>query len=188
LRAISAVTTGRGAVLAGAACIAFAALAGCGSSSKSTSSVSTSAAAAPSTTEASATAPSAATAAVGVRVSSATVGRVGVVLTNGEGKTLYTFAPDHHAAVTCVQSCAIVWPPLKVPSGGTPLAAGSVKTALISSSPDPEGGRVVTYAGWPLYLYAGDSGPGTAKGQALNINGGLWYVITPSGQVITKTP
>jgi predicted lipoprotein with Yx(FWY)xxD motif len=46
----------------------------------------------------------------------------------------------------------------------------------------------MTYAGWPLYHYIGDSAPGTASGQALNANGGLWYVIAPSGHLITATP
>jgi hypothetical protein len=44
----------------------------------------------------------------------------------------------------------------------------------------------VTYAGWPLYTYVTDTSPGTARGQAINLNGGLWDVIAPSGKVITK--
>ncbi len=49
---------------------------------------------------------------------------------------------------------------------------------------DPAGGRVVTYAGWPLYTYVGDTAPGTVKGQGLDANGGLWYVLSPAGNVI----
>jgi hypothetical protein len=45
---------------------------------------------------------------------------------------------------------------------------------------------VATYAGWPLYTYVTDTSPGTAHGQALVLNGGLWDVIAPSGKVITK--
>jgi hypothetical protein len=33
-----------------------------------------------------------------------------------------------------------------------------------------------------------DTAPGQASGQALNLNGGLWYVISPSGKLITKKP
>jgi|GEM_PF-6065284 len=40
----------------------------------------------------------------------------------------------------------------------------------------------------PLHTYAADSGPGTANGQAVNANGGLWYVLSPSGNMITRTP
>jgi predicted lipoprotein with Yx(FWY)xxD motif len=49
-------------------------------------------------------------------------------------------------------------------------------------------GTVVTYNRWPLYTYVGDSKPGQASGQALDLNGGLWYVLSPSGKVITKKP
>ncbi len=57
--------------------------------------------------------------------------------------------------------------------------------ALLGSDPDPEGGRGVTYAGWPLYTYAADSAAGQDNGQAIETNGGRWYVIAPSGTVIT---
>ena len=55
---------------------------------------------------------------------------------------------------------------------------------MISSDKDPAGGRVVTYAKWPLYTYVGDSGAGTAKGEGLNNSGGRWYVMSPSGKII----
>lgn len=109
---------------------------------------------------------------------------LGTVLVNGQGRTLYTFAPDKAKQVTCVGSCAAVWPPLQA-SGTKVSGSGEVKASLVSSDPDPQGGRVVTYAGWPLYLYAADPSAGTANGQALNANGGLWYVISPAGKVIT---
>jgi len=44
-----------------------------------------------------------------------------------------------------------------------------------------------TYAGWPLYTYVTDVGSGTAKGQALNLNGGVWYVISASGTVVHRS-
>jgi predicted lipoprotein with Yx(FWY)xxD motif len=160
-------------------------LAGCGGGSKATGTYTTSAAAV-STTQPAVT--SGAPSAAGVSVRNVEVPGLGQVVANAEGHTLYTFVPDHRAKVTCVSSCAIVWPPLKLPSGATAVVAGKTQTALLGSDPDPEGGRVVTYSGWPLYLYAGDTGPGTAKGQALNLNGGVWYVISPTGTVITKAP
>jgi hypothetical protein len=38
-----------------------------------------------------------------------------------------------------------------------------------------------TYDGHPLYTYAGDSGPGQAKGNGLNVSGGVWWEMTVSG-------
>ncbi|MFL5821817.1 MAG: hypothetical protein ACJ764_00080 [Solirubrobacteraceae bacterium] len=109
---------------------------------------------------------------------------LGVVLVNGESRTLYVFAPDHAKKVTCTGKCAQVWSPLKVSGGQKPPLSGGVKASLVASAPNPAGGQVVTYAGWPLYTYVSDATPGTAHGQALNNSGGVWYVITPSGQVI----
>ena len=45
------------------------------------------------------------------------------------------------------------------------------------------GGRSVqaTYDGHPLYTYIGDSGPGQATGNNLDLNGGLWYEVRVSG-------
>lgn len=109
-----------------------------------------------------------------------------MILVNATGRTLYTFAPDKKSKVTCTSSCAAVWPPVK--GTGSPQSGKHVKASLLSSDPNPAGGTVVTYAGWPLYTYVGDSAPGTASGQAINLNGGLWYVITPAGKVLTKKP
>jgi predicted lipoprotein with Yx(FWY)xxD motif len=118
-------------------------------------------------------------------VSVRTLPTVGAVLVNAEGHTLYTFAPDNHSKVTCVSSCATLWPPLKLASGETAAGPPQLKASLLGSDPDPEGGSVVTYAGWPLYTYAADSAAGQDNGQAIETNGGLWYVIAPSGKVIT---
>jgi len=107
------------------------------------------------------------------------------VLVSGQGRTLYIFEPDKRAKVTCTGGCATTWPPVML-AGAKASTGGAVKAALVSSDPDPAGGRVVTYNGWPLYLFAGDSGAGTANGQALNSSGGLWYVVTPAGAVVTK--
>jgi predicted lipoprotein with Yx(FWY)xxD motif len=174
------------------------AVAACGSSSKkSTSAVAsapattTSAPAAnpygPATTT---SAPAATTSAPanGPKISTATISKLGSVLVNAQARTLYMFVPDNDNKVTCVGGCAAVWPPAFVPSGQKPAASGSVKQSLLGSDPDPSGGRVITYAGWPLYTYVADNGPGTATGQAINLNGGLWYVLSPSGKVIKTKP
>jgi predicted lipoprotein with Yx(FWY)xxD motif len=109
---------------------------------------------------------------------------LGTVLVNASGHTLYTFAPDAASKVTCVSTCALVWPPDTLASGVRPVAAGAVKAALLSTKPDPEGGNVVTYAGWPLYTYVADSSAGTAMGQAQVLNGGAWYTITAAGKPV----
>jgi predicted lipoprotein with Yx(FWY)xxD motif len=120
-----------------------------------------------------------------VSLSVRTLPTVGAVLVNAEGHTLYTFAPDQHSKVTCVSSCAMLWPPLKLASGETAAGPSQLKASLLGRDTNPEGGSVVTYSGWPLYTYVADSVAGEDNGQALEADGGRWYVIAPSGKVIT---
>jgi predicted lipoprotein with Yx(FWY)xxD motif/mono/diheme cytochrome c family protein len=124
----------------------------------------------------------------GPKIGTATIAGLGTVLVNAQGHTLYIFEPDNDKKVTCVGGCAAVWPPATVPSGETAAASGKVKQSLLGSDPDPSGGKVITYAGWPLYTYVADGAAGTAGGQAINLNGGLWYVISSSGTVIKVKP
>ena len=123
-----------------------------------------------------------------VQVSAQTVSGLGPILVNDQGFTLYTFVPDQGERVTCVGSCATVWPPVFVEDEQKPAAVGAVKQALLGMDESPEGGQVVTYNGWPLYTYVADTEPGQAVGQALDLNGGLWYVISPDGEIIKQKP
>jgi predicted lipoprotein with Yx(FWY)xxD motif len=116
------------------------------------------------------------------------VGKLGTILVNGSGRTLYMFVPDKQKRVTCKGTCAVIWPPLKLKAGQKPTAGGAAKKSLLGSDPNPSGGRVVTYNRWPLYTYITDTKPGQAKGQAINLNGGYWYVLSPAGKVIKTKP
>jgi predicted lipoprotein with Yx(FWY)xxD motif len=123
-----------------------------------------------------------------VQVSTKSLSGLGVVLVDGRGRTLYVFVPDEQKRVTCVSTCAQLWPPVKLSKNQKPGVSGQTRRSLLGGDRDPEGGRVLTYAGWPLYTYVADSGPGGANRQGLNANGGLWYVLSPSGAVISKAP
>lgn len=116
------------------------------------------------------------------------IAKLGTVLVNSRGLTLYMFAPDKQRRVTCKGQCAVIWPPLKVKVGQRPTAGGSARKALLGTDPNPGGERVVTYNHWPLYRYITDTKPGQAKGQALKLNGGYWYVLSPAGKVIKTKP
>jgi predicted lipoprotein with Yx(FWY)xxD motif len=113
---------------------------------------------------------------------------LGTVLVNSRGLTLYMFKPDKRKRVTCTGTCAAAWPPLKIGARRKPTAGGAARKKLLGVDKNPGGGRVVTYAKWPLYTYVADTKPGQARGQALKLNGGLWYVLSPSGKVIKKKP
>jgi predicted lipoprotein with Yx(FWY)xxD motif len=119
-------------------------------------------------------------------VKTGTVRGLGTVLVNGQGMTLYMFAPDHQRGrSTCYKACASGWPPLRLPTGvTTPVAAGRDEASLLGTTTRKDGGLQVTYNGWPLYLWEVDTAPGEATGQGLNSLGGVWYVLSPKGKVI----
>jgi hypothetical protein len=73
---------------------------------------------------------------------------------------------------------------VKVAKGQKIVGTKGVQAKLLGSDANPGGGRVVTYNHWPLYYYVADTKPGQATGQALDANGGLWYVLSTSGKVI----
>jgi predicted lipoprotein with Yx(FWY)xxD motif len=114
-------------------------------------------------------------AAAGMTLKTATVGGV-AVLTNAKGLTLYLFVPDSPAASRCTGDCAIYWPPV-----GGDVKAGPGVTGALGTIRRPDGGLQATYNGHPLYTYIGDNGPGQAKGNKLDLNGGLWYAVRVSG-------
>lgn len=109
-----------------------------------------------------------------------------VILVNAQGHTLYVFMKDRHRRVTCTSSnsCSSYWPPLKQKGKHKATARGAAKESLIASDRNPDGGRSVTYAKWPLYTYISDTSAGMATGEGKNLNGGRWYVISPSGKLI----
>jgi predicted lipoprotein with Yx(FWY)xxD motif len=119
-----------------------------------------------------------------VTINAKQVGKFGNILVTSTGLVLYMFVPDKDKKVTCVSLCAATWPPVFVASGGTVTAGAGVQQSMIGTDPDPAGGKVVTYDGWPLYGYTGDQSPGQTTGQAVNVNGGLWYVINTAGQPV----
>jgi predicted lipoprotein with Yx(FWY)xxD motif len=123
-----------------------------------------------------------------VVVSTRDISGLGQVLVNAKGLTLYMFVPDKQSKVTCVNSCAAAWPPLVLPKGAKATATGKAKASLLGSDATTGGGHVVTYNRWPLYTYVADTKPGADSGQALKLNGGLWYVLSPAGKVIKTKP
>jgi predicted lipoprotein with Yx(FWY)xxD motif len=118
---------------------------------------------------------SAAPAVTGTALKTTTIGGT-TVLTNAKGFTLYSFAPDTPATSKCYGSCAVYWPPVT----GT-AAAGQGLPGRVGTIRRTDGSHQITYNGHPLYTYIGDSAPGQARGNNLNLNGGLWHEVPASG-------
>jgi predicted lipoprotein with Yx(FWY)xxD motif len=97
------------------------------------------------------------------------------VLTNAQGFTLYTFAPDTMTTSKCNGTCAQIWPPVH-----GPVTAGPGVTGTLATITRAGGAIQATYNGHPLYTYAADTAPGQANGNGLNASGGIWHEVTAS--------
>jgi len=166
--------------ITGAAGLAALALALSACASSASSSSSTPATSAPAAGASSPASSAPASSAPASSASATTLGKTTIngtaVVTNSKGMTLYWFVPDTSTASKCTGSCATYWPPLI-----GPVTAGSGVTGTLGSITRPGGATQVTYDGHPLYTYAGDSAPGQAKGNGLNVSGGVWWEMTVSG-------
>ena len=98
----------------------------------------------------------------------------------GPGRqAIYVFERDEHGRSNCYGECAELWPP--VYTKGRPRAGAGVRPGLLGTTRRRDGRRQVTYAGRPLYYYAHE-GPGAVRCHNVTLNGGLWWVVGPSGK------
>lgn len=121
-------------------------------------------------------------AAAAATIATASEAKLGQILVDGKGMTLYLFVADTGSKSTCYTSCAQVWPP--VLTNGAPQAGTGAQASLLGTTTRTDGTIQVTYSGHPLYYFAGDKKPGDATGQGIDNFGGLWWVISPSGAAI----
>jgi predicted lipoprotein with Yx(FWY)xxD motif len=115
---------------------------------------------------------------------------VGTVLVNGDGRTLYLLSSEKGGKLTCTDrnGCTKFWPDTELPSGMTHGVAGSgVQASLLSTVRSDDGSLYLTYAGYPLYTYVGDSAAGQDHGQGVVSFGGTWWAISPSGAPVTAS-
>jgi predicted lipoprotein with Yx(FWY)xxD motif len=112
--------------------------------------------------------------------------KLGPILVNSRGHTLYLFAKDRNGKSSCSGSCARFWPPLL--SQGKPTAGPGVKPLLIGTTRRSNGSRQVTYNKHPLYAYALDTRAGQTNGEGNSAFGAKWYAVSARGTAVVKSP
>ena len=109
----------------------------------------------------------------------ATDAKLGKIVADDAGRTLYTYTKDTKDTTVCYDKCEQSWPPL-LALGQTTPAAG-VTASLLGTTQRKDGTLQVTYNGMPLYYYAKDTKPGDTIGQNV---GTVWFVVAPDGSVV----
>jgi len=112
----------------------------------------------------------------------ATNPKLGQILVDGAGKTLYLFVADSGSSSTCYTSCAQLWPP--VLTSGPPQAGTGATASLLGTTTRTDGKTEVTYGGHPLYYFVSDKQAGDATGQGVDSFGALWWVVSASGAAV----
>ena len=115
----------------------------------------------------------------GVATITAASSKLGMVLVDGSGRTLYLFEKDQPNQSACAGTCAAAWPVDH--SSGIPKAGSGVQASLLGTINRSDNTTQVTYNGHPLYYYSGDSQAGQQNGQGLNAFGAAWFVVAPAG-------
>jgi predicted lipoprotein with Yx(FWY)xxD motif len=105
--------------------------------------------------------------------------RLGRILVDARGHTLYLFLKDRHGRSACGARCARVWPPLIL--SGPPRLETGISRRKLSTTRRADGRRQVVYNGHPLYALTADTRPGQTRGQGFL---GTWYAISPAGQQV----
>jgi predicted lipoprotein with Yx(FWY)xxD motif len=112
--------------------------------------------------------------------------KLGPILVNSRGRTLYLFAKDRNGKSACSGSCARFWPPLL--SRGKPTAGPGVKRSLLGTTRRSNGSLQVTYSRHPLYAYALDKRAGQTRGQGSFAFGARWWAVSARGRAVVKAP
>ena len=127
--------------------------------------------------------PSPSPAGAGAKVAVANNAKLGQILVDDKGMTLYLFVKDTGTSSTCYDQCATFWPPLL--TSGTPQAGTGANQSLLGTTTRTDGKVEVTYAGHPLYYFQKDKAAGDITGQGVNGFGDLWWALTPAGAANT---
>ena len=110
--------------------------------------------------------------------------RLGRILVDSRGITLYDFVKDKGGASSCYGACAALWPPLI--TKGRPHAGSGLRASLLGTTKRKDGKLEVTYNRHPLYYFVSDRKPGQTTGQGVNQFGAPWWVLSAAGKEIHR--
>ena len=108
--------------------------------------------------------------------------KLGTVIVDANGRTVYFFTPDvaDSGKSACTGACLAAWPAVVAPSVAPTATGVTAKLGVITRS---DGVKQVTVDGRPVYTFSGDKAAGDANGQHVK---DAWYVVSPSGQQIVQ--
>jgi predicted lipoprotein with Yx(FWY)xxD motif len=113
-------------------------------------------------------------------ISLASAPKLGLILVDSKGLTVYDFHKDKGTESSCYGACEQGWPP--VISAGEPQVGNGASASKLGTTERKDGTMQVTYAGHPLYTFVEDKKPGEANGNDVSAFGAQWYALKGSGE------
>jgi predicted lipoprotein with Yx(FWY)xxD motif len=108
--------------------------------------------------------------------------KLGEILVDLQGRTLYLFQKDSGTTSSCTGACAAAWPPLR--SSGNPVVLDAANASLVGTTARPDGKPQATYNGHPLYSFVMDTKSDDTNGEGLTSFGGTWFAVSPAGNSV----
>jgi predicted lipoprotein with Yx(FWY)xxD motif len=116
--------------------------------------------------------------------------KLGPIMVDEKGMSLYMFTPDAPNVSVCEGGCLTAWPPIMLKADETlanvKLEGGNLRRSKLGVAMRFDGSRQVTYNGWPLYYWIRDKVAGDVSGQWV---GNVWFVLNGEGTPVgTRLP
>jgi predicted lipoprotein with Yx(FWY)xxD motif len=109
--------------------------------------------------------------------------RLGRILVDSRGRTLYLFKKDSRTKSACFGACATAWPPLR--AAGKPKVGAGARASMVATTTRSDGKPQVTYNGHPLYRFVHDMKAGDTNGEGLTAFGGRWFAVSAAGTQVS---
>lgn len=107
--------------------------------------------------------------------------RLGRILVDANGRTLYLFLEDVGGRSSCYDGCARVWPPALAADEAPKVGPGLIARKLTTVARRGSRLRQLVYNGHPLYTVDSDAKPGDTTGQGVF---NTWFAVSRTGRQV----
>jgi predicted lipoprotein with Yx(FWY)xxD motif len=99
------------------------------------------------------------------------------ILVSSTHRSLYVLSVESGGHIRCRAACLSFWPPMIVKSSVTTVKIGNGVKGKIGFVRRSATTKQVTFNGFPVYWFSGDSGPNQVNGQGISLDGGMWSLV-----------
>ncbi|NNN03434.1 MAG: hypothetical protein HKL87_05510 [Acidimicrobiaceae bacterium] len=124
----------------------------------------------------------------GPLLQSATIGSYHGALVDSTHHSIYLLTSEVGGHVRCSGACLSHWPPVLVKNSVMSVSVGAGVSGHVGFLHRPGAEKQVTFNGYPLYWFAGDSAPGQDHGVGISAFGGTWLLVHAGAHTSGATP